>query len=71
MRTVSIILLSTLLAAQTRDKRVTPVDSAVRQIFDKQIKIPLPGGAGNYPHATQSLHLHHAQLALKGTLGSV
>jgi membrane-associated protease RseP (regulator of RpoE activity) len=39
-------------ASQTREKRVAPVDSGLRQTFEKQLKIALVVGVGNYGAST-------------------
>jgi formylglycine-generating enzyme required for sulfatase activity len=51
MRNVSALLLavSTLASAQTREKRIVPVDASLRQNFERQPKIAVLAGVGVYP----------------------
>ena len=52
MRKLSFLLLATLAWAQTREKRVTPVDPSAQQTFEKQTKIAMLVGVGGYPQAS-------------------
>jgi formylglycine-generating enzyme required for sulfatase activity len=49
---VTVASLAICASAQDRDKRVTPVDPTVRQKFERQVKVALLVGIGNYDVAT-------------------
>jgi hypothetical protein len=69
----SILLLSCIvLAGQTRDLRIEPIDPAARQAFEKQVKVALVAGISAYPQGSGLSSLKYAARdaeALGATLG--
>jgi hypothetical protein len=45
----TLLIVSTGLVAQVREKRVRPVDDSAKQAFEKQLKVALLVGIGDYP----------------------
>jgi hypothetical protein len=47
------------LSAQTRQKRIAPVDGNARQNFERQVKVAILGGVGHYPAHSRLTELHY------------
>jgi hypothetical protein len=59
---VILIISASFAAAQTQEKRITPVDVSARRTFDRQPKIAILVGVGAYPEGSGLAPLKYATL---------